>query len=201
MELEELRIDLAQEEQEEAERRKEQEAMRQRVRKRLELIQAYQQQVEYKTQRLEKERQEEQVYREQVLDLMVVDEKVCRRRSSGAIEPSKETHETDRTQACCRCFGGGTPQDESQEEGARRTGKDQGAGTREIQANGHRTGKTTLAARTCHQARRLPSKSTMAYFRVSCAMQKISNCLMKNSRPNLVKSDIIASLSFESVLS
>jgi Trichohyalin-plectin-homology domain len=66
MELEELRTDLAQEEQEAAARSKEQDQLRQRVRKRLELIEAYQQQVEYKAKRIEVEKQEEDSYRSQV---------------------------------------------------------------------------------------------------------------------------------------
>ena len=69
-ELEDLRIDLAQEEQESLARRREHELLQQRIRKRLETIQAYQNQVADKKQRLAIERKEEEIFREKVFFLL-----------------------------------------------------------------------------------------------------------------------------------
>lgn len=81
MELEELRIDLAQEEQQAASRGKEQELLRARVQKRLDLVEAYQAQVAYKAKSIEEAAREENVYRANVtIQLILVDEKVCGRR-------------------------------------------------------------------------------------------------------------------------
>ncbi|KAJ3321333.1 mannosyl-oligosaccharide alpha-1,2-mannosidase [Boothiomyces sp. JEL0866] len=63
-ELEDLRIDLAQEEQEAQARRKEHEMLQQRIQKRLETIDAYQAQVADKKRRIEEEKLEEDKFRE-----------------------------------------------------------------------------------------------------------------------------------------
>jgi hypothetical protein len=75
-----LRISLAQEEQESLARRKEHEMLQQRIRKRLETIDAYQAQVADKKRRLAEERKEEEIFREKVFGFDVVDAKVRRRR-------------------------------------------------------------------------------------------------------------------------
>ncbi|KAJ2999521.1 mannosyl-oligosaccharide alpha-1,2-mannosidase [Globomyces sp. JEL0801] len=63
-ELENLRIDLAQEEQEALARKKEHEVLQNRIRKRLETIDAYQAQVADKKLRLQQERRDEEIFRE-----------------------------------------------------------------------------------------------------------------------------------------
>jgi hypothetical protein len=63
-------------------RRKEHEALQQRIRKRLETIDAYQAQVADKKRRLAEERKEEEIFREKVTQDNSVDAKVCRRRSN-----------------------------------------------------------------------------------------------------------------------
>ena len=65
-ELEDLRIDLAQEEQEAQARKREADLLQMRIRKRLETIDAYQAQVADKKARLEKERIDEKAFREKV---------------------------------------------------------------------------------------------------------------------------------------
>lgn len=67
IELEDLRTNLALEEQEASARKKEQDALRNRVQKRLEMIEAYQRQVEFKRQKLESEKEDEKIMREQVI--------------------------------------------------------------------------------------------------------------------------------------
>ncbi|KAH6581877.1 hypothetical protein BASA61_008765 [Batrachochytrium salamandrivorans] len=76
LELEELRIDLAQEEQEAAARRKDQEILQQRIRKRLELIDAYQLQVKDKKQRIEEERNDEEMFRKKMMHKFAEDDKL-----------------------------------------------------------------------------------------------------------------------------
>lgn len=86
-ELIDLRIDLAQEEQEAQARKREADLLQQRIRKRLETIEAYQAQVADKKARLADEKKEEELFREKVflppLELIaksiLVDAKVCRR--------------------------------------------------------------------------------------------------------------------------
>ena len=78
IELEDLRIDLAQEEQEAQARKKEAEAMKERIRKRLETIDAYHIQIADKKARAEKARIEEEEFREMVVSVLILaDEKVC----------------------------------------------------------------------------------------------------------------------------
>lgn len=80
IELEDLRIDLAQEEQEVQARKKDADALKQRIRKRLETIDAYQAQIADKKIRFEKARVEEEAFREMVTTRFIVaDEKICRR--------------------------------------------------------------------------------------------------------------------------
>nr|KAJ3420778.1 mannosyl-oligosaccharide alpha-1,2-mannosidase [Polyrhizophydium stewartii] len=76
LELEELRIDLAQEEQEAAARRRDQEILQQRIRKRLELIDAYQMQVRDKKLRLEREREEEEHFRHKMMQKFAEDDRL-----------------------------------------------------------------------------------------------------------------------------
>jgi hypothetical protein len=61
-----LRIDLAQEEQEAQARKREADLLQQRIRKRLETIDAYQAQVADKKARLAEARKEEEIFREKV---------------------------------------------------------------------------------------------------------------------------------------
>jgi hypothetical protein len=67
-ELIDLRIDLAQEEQEAQARKREVELMQQRIRNRLDTIAAYQAQVADKKARLAEERKEEEKFREKVIN-------------------------------------------------------------------------------------------------------------------------------------
>ncbi|KAJ3292805.1 mannosyl-oligosaccharide alpha-1,2-mannosidase [Rhizoclosmatium sp. JEL0117] len=75
-ELEQLRIDLYQEEEEERARNKDQELLRTRIRKRLEMIDAYQMQVEDKRQRLEKHRADEAEFRRKMMEKFAHDEQL-----------------------------------------------------------------------------------------------------------------------------
>jgi Trichohyalin-plectin-homology domain len=80
IELEDLRIDLAREEQEVQARKKDADAMKERIRKRLETIDAYQAQIADKKARMERAKIEEEAFREMVTNsLTLVDEKVCGR--------------------------------------------------------------------------------------------------------------------------
>jgi hypothetical protein len=65
-ELENLRIQLHQEEQEAAARRRDKEILEQRIKKRLELIDAYQKQVENKKLLSLKAKEEEEIFRKKV---------------------------------------------------------------------------------------------------------------------------------------
>ncbi|KAJ3412014.1 ubiquitin-conjugating enzyme E2 K [Chytridiales sp. JEL 0842] len=75
-ELERLRIELAQEEEEEKARKRDQELLRTRIRKRLELIDAYQRQVEDKKRRLQQEKEEEEVFRKKMMEKFSQDEQL-----------------------------------------------------------------------------------------------------------------------------
>jgi hypothetical protein len=82
MELEDLRTNLALEEQEESSREKEQASLRMRIRKRLEMIEAYQRQVEYKKQKKEEEKEDEKVLAAQVISdilIKIAHGEVCRK--------------------------------------------------------------------------------------------------------------------------
>lgn len=78
-ELEDLRIELAQEEQESLARRKEFELLQHRIKMRLETIDAYQAQVADKKKRLAEDKLEEEIYREKVSFANSANEKVRRR--------------------------------------------------------------------------------------------------------------------------
>ncbi|KAJ3329704.1 hypothetical protein HDU76_007345 [Blyttiomyces sp. JEL0837] len=75
-ELEQLRIELYQEEEEEKARARDQEILRSRIMKRLELIDAYQRQVEDKQRRLQKEREEEEEFRRKMMEKFANDERL-----------------------------------------------------------------------------------------------------------------------------
>lgn len=75
-ELEELRLDLHLQEQEEAARKLESSKLQYRIQKRLELIQAYHDQIADKKAKIEREREEEEVYRERMLQQFAVQEKI-----------------------------------------------------------------------------------------------------------------------------
>ncbi|KAJ3256196.1 mannosyl-oligosaccharide alpha-1,2-mannosidase [Boothiomyces macroporosus] len=76
IELEDLRIDLAQEEQEAQARRKEHEMLQQRIQKRLETIDAYQAQVADKKRRIQEERLEEDKFREKLMQKFAEDDRI-----------------------------------------------------------------------------------------------------------------------------
>ncbi|KAJ3275578.1 mannosyl-oligosaccharide alpha-1,2-mannosidase [Terramyces sp. JEL0728] len=75
-ELEDLRIDLAQEEQEAQARRKEHEMLQQRIQKRLETIDAYQAQVADKKRRIEQETLEEEKFRDKLMQKFAEDDRL-----------------------------------------------------------------------------------------------------------------------------
>ena len=75
-ELEALRLDLHLEEQEEAAMHKERDLLQSRIHKRLELIQAYHDQINDKRAKIVREREEEQVYRTRLLDQFAREEKI-----------------------------------------------------------------------------------------------------------------------------
>ncbi|KAJ8323485.1 hypothetical protein QVD99_006967 [Batrachochytrium dendrobatidis] len=76
LELEELRIDLAQEEQEAVARKRDQDTLEQRIRKRLELIDAYQMQMQDKRRRMEEERVDEEQFRHKMMLKFAEDDKL-----------------------------------------------------------------------------------------------------------------------------
>ena len=76
IELEELRIDLAQEEQEALARKRDKDQLEQRIRKRLELIEAYQQQIHRKKMIREKEQEEEAVFRDRLMQKFAEDDRL-----------------------------------------------------------------------------------------------------------------------------
>ncbi|KAJ3169454.1 mannosyl-oligosaccharide alpha-1,2-mannosidase [Geranomyces variabilis] len=75
-ELEQLRIDLYQEEQEEESRRRDMETLQSRIRKRLELIDAYRNQMLEKRFRLLQEQEKEGEYRQMMMEKYAADEKI-----------------------------------------------------------------------------------------------------------------------------
>jgi hypothetical protein len=75
-ELENLRIELYQEEQEEAARLRDQDILQKRIRKRLELLDAYHQQIENKKLLLKKAKEEEDVFREKLTQKFAEDERL-----------------------------------------------------------------------------------------------------------------------------
>jgi hypothetical protein len=79
IELEELRISLAQEEQESMARRKEHDMFQNRIRKRLETIDAYHAQIADKKRRLAEEKKDEDIFREKVSYFNIVDAEIRRR--------------------------------------------------------------------------------------------------------------------------
>eukprot|EP00842_Homolaphlyctis_polyrhiza_P001011 jgi/Hompol1/1910/HPOL_000225-RA len=76
VELEQLRIDLAQQEQEAAARRRDQDILQQRIHKRLELIDAYQAQVRDKKLRRQKERENEEEFRQKMMAKFAEDDRL-----------------------------------------------------------------------------------------------------------------------------
>ncbi|KAJ3019748.1 mannosyl-oligosaccharide alpha-1,2-mannosidase [Thoreauomyces humboldtii] len=75
-ELEQLRVDLYQEEQEEASRLRDQELLQTRIRKRLELIDAYRNQMLEKRFRILQEQEQESEFRQKMMDKYAADEKI-----------------------------------------------------------------------------------------------------------------------------
>ncbi|KAJ3234446.1 mannosyl-oligosaccharide alpha-1,2-mannosidase [Chytriomyces hyalinus] len=75
-ELEQLRIDLYQEEEEEKARQRDQELLQSRIRKRLELIDAYQMQVQDKKRRKEQAQMEESEFRRKMMEKFAHDEQL-----------------------------------------------------------------------------------------------------------------------------
>lgn len=75
-ELENLRLELYKEEEEESARLRDAETIQCRIRKRLELIQAYHDQIAEKRQKITREREDEEIYRARLLEQFAKDERI-----------------------------------------------------------------------------------------------------------------------------